>query len=97
MNTSDFIEVLRKEISSDIEQRVIEKLTPIIEQRLYGNVFSVKEAAKYLGVSESTLRRMMADGEIKFFSVRGQHFFRQQVIDEWILKQEEQKTQKITS
>jgi excisionase family DNA binding protein len=42
-------------------------IAPITEQPL----FSVKEAIKLLGVSESTVRRMIRSGELKSQKVRG--------------------------
>ncbi|RAU92485.1 helix-turn-helix domain-containing protein [Paenibacillus sp. YN15] len=84
MNTVNLIEALKSDISSGLEKSLIEKLTPIIKQKLYANVFDLKEAAQYLKVSESTLRRMIAEKEIPFFRIRGQLFFRQADIDCWI-------------
>lgn len=87
MSTYDLIQALRAEIAEGLEQKLLDRLTPIIEQRLYGNVFDIKEAVKYLSVSESTLRRMVADREVPYFMQRGQYFFRQTDIDRWIDRQ----------
>lgn len=84
MNTSDLIEALRVDIQSHLEQRLMENLKPLIERKLYSNVFDVKEAAKYLAVSEATVRRMVADKAIPHFRQRGQIFFRQRDIEKWI-------------
>ncbi|WP_199615505.1 helix-turn-helix domain-containing protein [Paenibacillus alkalitolerans] len=87
MSTTDLIQALRAEIAEGLEKQLLDRLTPIIEKRLYGNIFDIKEATKYLGVSESTLRRMVADREVPFFVQRGQYFFRQTDIDRWIDRQ----------
>lgn len=88
MKTADFIESLRNDIYNDLEKKLLEKLTPVIEQRLYGNVFDFQEAIRYLHLSDSTLRRMVADREIPFFRQRGQIFFRQTSLEQWIRDQE---------
>ncbi|MBB6670243.1 helix-turn-helix domain-containing protein [Cohnella nanjingensis] len=85
--TAAFIESLREDITNDLEKRLLEKLEPYIEKRLYGNTFDVTQAAKYQGISESTVRRMCVNGEIPFFRQRGQYYFRQSDIDAWVNEQ----------
>lgn len=87
MTTTDLIEQLREDISKELEQNVIAKLIPIIESRLYNNVFDIHQAAKYLKRSETTLRRTVDEKAIPFFRQRGQIFFRQSDIDRWIDEQ----------
>lgn len=84
METVSFIEALKADVSFNLEKVLLEKLTPMIKQKLSANVFDLKEASQYLKVSESTLRRMIAEKEIPFFRIRGQLFFRQADIDCWI-------------
>lgn len=79
--TGDFIEALRRDVIAQIREEVLAELKPLIEQRVYGNTFDLKEAARYRGVSESTMRRMVEGREIPFFRQRGQLFFRQTDLD----------------
>jgi excisionase family DNA binding protein len=87
LTTTEFIELLRKDISNDLEQKLLDRLVPLIEQKLSGNVFDFKQATEYLNLSESTLRRMVSDKEVPFFKQRGQFFFRQNDLDRWIDEQ----------
>lgn len=84
MSTTDLIEALRADISNDLFDQLLEKLQPEIERRLYANIFDVMEASRYLKVSASTLRRLVKDGEIPFYRLRGQLFFRQLDLDKHI-------------
>lgn len=90
MTTSDFISALRADISGELEERLMAKLEPMIEQKLFNNVFSVERAAKYLSLSAGTIYRMVNENEIPSFRMRGQIFLRQTSIDEWIKEQEKQ-------
>ena len=84
MSTSDFIEILSADIANGIEKKLLEKLVPLIEQRIYSNVFNTEEARKYLKVSVRTLRRMVSANEVPHFWQRGQIFFRQSDLDSYI-------------
>ncbi|MGM1047634.1 MAG: helix-turn-helix domain-containing protein [Bacillota bacterium] len=84
METSAFIEALRTDITTGLKQELLNELQPEIERRLYSNIFDVNEAAQYLKVSTSTLRRMVKDGEIPYFRQRGQIYFRQIDLDKHI-------------
>ncbi|MBX4145937.1 helix-turn-helix domain-containing protein [Paenibacillus lautus] len=84
METTAFIEAIKRDITSGLKQELLSELQPEIERRLYANIFDFKEAARYLKVSESTLRRMVKDGEIPYFRQRGQIYFRQTDLDRHI-------------
>lgn len=84
MTTSDLIEVLRADIASELKEQILAELQPEIERRLYSNIFDIKEATYYLKISESTLRRMVKEGEVPYFRQRGQIYFRQMDLDKHI-------------
>lgn len=84
MNTAAFIESLRADIEQNLLNEIMEKLQPEINRRLYANIFDVKEAVRYLKISESTLRKMVKAKELPHFRLRGQIFFRQIDIDRYI-------------
>lgn len=84
LDTSTFIEAIRSDIESNLFNQLIERLQPEIERRLYANIFDVAEASRYLKISTATLRRLVKDGEIPFYRLRGQIFFRQIDLDKHI-------------
>lgn len=47
-------------------------------------VLSVKELSNYLKISISTIRRMIFKGEIPYFTLSKQYFFKKEIIDNWI-------------
>lgn len=81
MTTNDFIEAIRSDLKRELCEEILAELQPEITRRLFSNVFNFAEAAKYLKVSISTLRRMVADNEIPYYRHRGNLFFRQMDID----------------
>lgn len=89
MSTLDFIEVLKAEVSEDVFSRLMEKLEPLIQQRIHNNSFSTKEAAAYIGCSTRQLQEMCKKGIIKHYRIGVDYKFRQIVLDEWVKRQEE--------
>jgi len=81
LNTSDFLEAIRMDIKRELRQEILSELQPEIERRIYANIFTFKEAAQYLKVSISTLRRMVAANEIPHFKQRENVYFRQIDLD----------------
>ncbi|WP_020621241.1 helix-turn-helix domain-containing protein [Paenibacillus daejeonensis] len=92
MNTADFIEAMRTEIKDQLREEILKDLQPELERMIYNNVFDFNEACRYLKVSESTLRRMVRDGEVPYFRQRGNLFFRQTALHESIIKKERSPT-----
>lgn len=88
MQTSDLITALRQDIETNMREKLLSEILPIIEEKLYSNTFTIKESAKYLRVSESTLRKLVDNHEIPHFRLRGQIFFRQTSLDQWIAELE---------
>jgi excisionase family DNA binding protein len=88
LTTQDLIEAIRSDIRHELEDSLWKRIEPIIQQRLYANVFDLKEATRYLNVSESTLRRMVDEKQIPHFRQRGQIYFRQLSLDRWMEAQE---------
>lgn len=86
MTTTDLLESIRADIKRDLRNEIMDDLKPEIERLLYGNVFTFAEGAKYLKVSERTLRRMVADDEVPYFRQRGNVYFRQMDLDRHIAK-----------
>lgn len=84
MTTSDLIEALRADIVSGLKEELLNELQPEIERRLYYNIFDFQEGMRYLKVSESSLRRMVKDGEVPHFKQRGNIYFRQMDLDKHI-------------
>lgn len=84
MHTTDFIQAIRADIENGLEEKVMKKLEPVITQMLYANIFTVKETAKYLKLSQDTIRKMMKENEIDYFVQRGQFYCRQTDLDRYI-------------
>ncbi|MEK3784100.1 helix-turn-helix domain-containing protein [Paenibacillus sp. FSL R5-0810] len=87
METAAFIEAIRADIVSGLKQELLNELQPEIERRLYSNIFDFKEGMRYLKVSESSLRRMVQEGEVPHFRQRGNIYFRQIDLDKHIESQ----------
>ena len=51
------------------------------------DVFDVKEAAKYLHCSESTIRKLMRNNKIPSFRIAYRVFFKKELLDLWIENQ----------
>jgi len=54
--------------------------------RTYPENMNLITAAKYLGISQITVRRMLKDKEIPAAKLRGRWLFKKNVIDEWLAK-----------
>lgn len=91
VSTADFIEALKAEVSEDVFQRLMERFEPEIKQKLFHNVFGIKEAAAYLGCGVRTLQMMCKRKEIKFYRIGTEYRFRQSTLDEWMKEQEQEK------
>jgi excisionase family DNA binding protein len=52
----------------------------------YPENMNLTTAAKYLGVSSITVRRMLKDREIPAIKIRGRWLFKKTVIDDWLAK-----------
>ncbi|MGG3307479.1 helix-turn-helix domain-containing protein [Paenibacillus lautus] len=81
METTAFIEAIRNDIAAELKQEILAELQPEIERRLYANIFEFKEAMQYLKVSDSTLRKMVKEGQVPYFRQRGNIYFRQIELD----------------
>lgn len=88
MSTYEFIEALKVEVSEDVFVRLMDKLEPLIDQKLRNNAFSSEQAAAYLNCSPRKLQEMCRRKEIRFFKIGVDYRFRQSVLDEWIAEQE---------
>lgn len=84
MTTADLIQVLREDVKRELLDEVMAELQPVIEKQLYANIFDMKEAVRFLKISDRTLRRMVAAGEIPYFRQRGLIYFRQVDLMKWI-------------
>lgn len=51
------------------------------------DVFNVKELARYLHCSESTIRKLLRNNKIPSFRVACRIFFKKKLIDAWINNQ----------
>jgi len=78
---------MRSGIVAELEQRLLDRLEPIIRQELLARHMSVLDTANYLHVSDQTIRRLIRDGDLPSFRVRGQIFVRQMDVDTWIESQ----------
>ncbi len=56
-----------------------------------GFLMTVKDIARYLGLSERTIYTMIKQGEIPYIKVGGQYRFNQEKIDEWLGQKSEAK------
>lgn len=54
--------------------------------KTYPENMNLATAAKYLGVSPVTIKRMLKDREIPAAKIRGRWLFKKDVIDEWLAK-----------
>ena len=81
------IQQQKEGIIEELERRLWERIETRIQQALLARHMSIAELAKYLHVSEQTVRRMIRDRTIPSFRVRGQIFVRQMDVDRWIQNQ----------
>ncbi len=55
------------------------------QHKLNGNgMMGIKDAADYLEVHQSTIYRLVGNGQIPAFKLGGQWRFRKDVIDQWL-------------
>lgn len=47
-------------------------------------VFNVKEVAKYLSVSESTIRKIIREKKIPHYRIYSKILFDKEIVDEWL-------------
>lgn len=53
-------------------------------------VFNVKELAKYLSVSESTIRKLIREKKIPHYRIFSKILFDKEVIDRWLINNEKE-------
>ena len=53
-------------------------------------VFNVKEVAKYLSVSESTIRKLIREKKIPHYRIFSKILFDKGVIDRWLIDNEKE-------
>lgn len=87
-STAEFIEVLKSEVSEDVFDRIMDKVQPLINKRLYNNSFNLKAAAKYIGCSEYHIRTLCRQKKIRHYMIGVEFRIRQHVLDEWMEQQE---------
>ena len=56
------------------------------------SIMAIEDAAKYLSMNPLTLRRLARDGGIPAFKLGRQWRFKRELLDQWIVKQSEMKT-----
>ncbi|SFF22453.1 DNA binding domain-containing protein, excisionase family [Paenibacillus algorifonticola] len=83
MNTVDFIEAFRADVKRELREEILAELEPAITQRLYNNLFTSEEAARYLKISISTLRRITDDGEVTPTRIRTTVNYEQEELDRY--------------
>ncbi len=47
-------------------------------------VFNVKEVAKYLSVSESTIRKLVRENGVPYYRIYSKILFNREIIDLWL-------------
>lgn len=77
----------KQEVIEEVERRIWARLEPRLRHELYTRYLSVKETSAYLGVSQSTVRKLLGEKTLPSFRVRNQIFIRLQDIDDWIESQ----------
>lgn len=81
---------LEKEDLELIAQSVFQKLSPLLKtlkkekQDIMENMMTVEEAAKYLGVNNSFIRKKVQTSEIPYFKVGKYLRFRKSEMDKWL-------------
>ena len=50
----------------------------------YPQILNVRDAAKFLRVSESIIRRLVREQRIPFFKIEGRYLFSRAVIENWV-------------
>jgi excisionase family DNA binding protein len=48
-------------------------------------VMSIKQLASYLGISESTIRKLIKCGEIPFVKIKRRYLFYKPIIEKWLV------------
>ncbi len=61
---------------------------------MYGKLLTLKEVAKYLQLSETTIYKMARVGEIPAIKIANQWRFKKEDIDKWLEKQKNVKIKK---
>ena len=65
---------------------VLDELKTIVQDKSKNRWMDIKEACKYASVSDSTLRRGVAKGELKVSKATGKLLFKIDWIDKWLSK-----------
>lgn len=81
------LERQRDEMLQSLRQEFMDWAEGYIQQSLLARYLTLAEAAKYLHVSEQTVRRMVTDKTLPCFRVRNQIMLRQIDVDGWIQRQ----------
>ncbi|MBI5603122.1 MAG: excisionase family DNA-binding protein [Deltaproteobacteria bacterium] len=74
-----------QELASAIAGEVLKILKPLFEKGTgEDKIFSVKEVAEYLGVSEDLVHKKIKFFEIPFFKIGDLNRFKKSQVDKWI-------------
>ena len=63
---------------------VLDELKSIVQKKSSNIWMDIKEACKYASVSDSTLRRAVAKGELKVSKATGKLLFKIDWVDRWL-------------
>jgi len=63
---------------------VLDELKTIVQDKSKNRWMDIKEACKYASVSDSTLRRAVAKGELKVSKATGKLLFKIDWVDRWL-------------
>ena len=64
---------------------VLDELRSIVQKKSSNIWMDIKGACKYASVSDSTLRRAVAKGELKVSRAAGKLLFQSKWIDKWLI------------
>lgn len=79
------LDLNHQELASAIAGEVLKILKPFLEKETgEDKIFSVKEVAEYLGVSDDLVHKKVRFFEIPFFKIGDLNKFKKSDIDKWI-------------
>ena len=71
-------------ILDELEERIWKRLEMRMQEEKSTRHFSIYQAAEYLGVAHTTVRKLVREKKIKYYRIGSLIFIRQVDLDEWI-------------
>ena len=92
----ELVVVKKNELQEIIKNAVYSAIQNLEKEKKVKEKMNIKEASKYLGISEPTINRKKADGIIPFSKLGGRVIFSKKELDEYYKKCKSTATQTVT-